>query len=168
MNVSQRTRLTAAEIMLPFSAGVWQHGFESQSRYIALRIRAGENHSCHSWCSVAAFHLSKSQEKNQIQNGGAKDIGFSFRRVRQAWKNVAAQEKCSAALSTEIASIGLCQPQSNPQPKGVWTSLRDSPCLPRRKEFKTGGLRKMSKEKSEKDVRNVPITVRLNEEEHQN
>ncbi len=25
-----------------FSAGVWQHGFESQSRYIALRIRAGE------------------------------------------------------------------------------------------------------------------------------
>ena len=32
--------------------------------------------------------------------------------------------KCSAALSTEIASIGLCQPQSNPQPKGVWTSLR--------------------------------------------
>ncbi len=25
----------------------------------------------------------------------------------------------------------------------------------------------MSKEKSEKDVRNVPITVRLNEEEHQ-
>ena len=42
-NVSQRTKLTAAEIMLPFSAGVWQHGFESQSRYIALRIRAGEN-----------------------------------------------------------------------------------------------------------------------------
>ena len=41
-NVSQRTRLTAAECMLPFSAGVWQHGFESQSRYIALRIRAGE------------------------------------------------------------------------------------------------------------------------------
>ena len=41
-NVSQRTRLTAAEIMLPFSAGVWQQGFESQSRYIALRIRAGE------------------------------------------------------------------------------------------------------------------------------
>ena len=25
-----------------FSVGVWQHGFESQSRYIALRIRAGE------------------------------------------------------------------------------------------------------------------------------
>ncbi len=42
-NVSQWTRLTAAaEFMLPFSAGVWQHGFESQSRYIALRIRAGE------------------------------------------------------------------------------------------------------------------------------
>ena len=26
-----------------FLSGVWQHGFESQSRYIALRIRAGEN-----------------------------------------------------------------------------------------------------------------------------
>ena len=42
-NVSQRTGLTAAESMLPLSAGVWQYGFESQSRYIALRIRAGEN-----------------------------------------------------------------------------------------------------------------------------
>ncbi|WP_168356607.1 hypothetical protein [Petralouisia muris] len=42
-NVSQWIRLTAAECMLPFSAGVWQHGFKSQSRYIALRIRAGEN-----------------------------------------------------------------------------------------------------------------------------
>ena len=41
-NVSQRTRLTAAERKPPFSAGVWQHGFEFQSRYIALRIRAGE------------------------------------------------------------------------------------------------------------------------------
>ena len=41
-NVRQRTRLTAAEIMLPFSAGVWQQGFESQSCCIALRIRAGE------------------------------------------------------------------------------------------------------------------------------
>ena len=42
-NVSQWIRLTAVECMLPYSAGVWQHGFESQSRYIALRIRAGEN-----------------------------------------------------------------------------------------------------------------------------
>lgn len=42
-NVSQWIRLTAAESMLPFSAGVWQYGFESQSRYIALRIRAREN-----------------------------------------------------------------------------------------------------------------------------
>ena len=37
-NVSQRTRLTAAENTLPFSAGVWQQGFESQSRYIRLRF----------------------------------------------------------------------------------------------------------------------------------
>lgn len=36
-------------------------------------------------------------------------------------------EKCSAELSTEIASIGLCQPQSNPHPKGVWTNLGDNP-----------------------------------------
>ena len=41
-NVSQWTRLTATEIIVPFSVGVWQHGFEFQSRYIALRIRAGE------------------------------------------------------------------------------------------------------------------------------
>ncbi|MEY8238158.1 hypothetical protein AALA36_21075 [Lachnospiraceae bacterium 66-29] len=39
-------------------------------------------------------------------------------------EDVGYTEKCSAELSTEIASIGLCQPQSNPQPKGVWTSLR--------------------------------------------
>ena len=31
-------------------------------------------------------------------------------------KNTAAQEKCSVALSTEIASIGLCQPQSQSMP----------------------------------------------------
>jgi hypothetical protein len=42
-NVSQQARLTAAGRMPPFSAGVWQQGFESQSRCIALRIRAGEN-----------------------------------------------------------------------------------------------------------------------------
>ena len=41
-NVCQWTRQTATEIILPFSAGVWQQGFESQSRYITLRIRAGE------------------------------------------------------------------------------------------------------------------------------
>ena len=41
-NVSQWTRLTATEIILPFSVGVWQQDFESQSRYIALRIRSGE------------------------------------------------------------------------------------------------------------------------------
>ena len=29
--------------MLPFSVGVWQYGFESQSRYIALWIQAREN-----------------------------------------------------------------------------------------------------------------------------
>ena len=34
---------TAAQNIFLFSAGVWQHGFEFQSRYIALRIQAGEN-----------------------------------------------------------------------------------------------------------------------------
>ena len=42
-NVSQRTKLTAAENKLLFSADEWNHGFEFQSRYIALRIQAGEN-----------------------------------------------------------------------------------------------------------------------------
>ena len=41
-NVSQWIKLTVAERKPSFSAGVWQQGFESQSRYIALRIRAGE------------------------------------------------------------------------------------------------------------------------------
>jgi len=41
--VSQRTKLTAAENKLLFSADEWNHGFEFQSRYIALRIQAGEN-----------------------------------------------------------------------------------------------------------------------------
>ena len=132
-NVSQRTRLTAAEFMLPFSAGVWQHGFESQSRYIALRIRAGENTPVIRGAVWRLFHLSKSQEKSNPERR-CRDIGFSFRRVRQVWKNAAAQEKCSAALSTEIASIGLCQPQSNPQPKGVWTSLRGQPLFTPKKE----------------------------------
>ena len=31
------------------------------------------------------------------------------------------------SVSTGIASIGLCQPQSNPHPKGVWTNLGDNP-----------------------------------------
>ena len=41
--VSQRTKLIAAENKLLFSADEWNHGFEFQSRYIALRIQAGEN-----------------------------------------------------------------------------------------------------------------------------
>ena len=85
-NVSQRTRLTAAEFMLPFSAGVWQHGFESQSRYIALRIRAGENTPVIRGAVWRLFHLSKSQEKSNPERR-CRDIGFSFRRVRQVWKN---------------------------------------------------------------------------------
>ena len=42
-NVSQQTKLTATKNIFLFSAGVWKHGFEFQSRYIALRIQAGEN-----------------------------------------------------------------------------------------------------------------------------
>ena len=132
-NVSQRTRLTAAEFMLPFSAGVWQQGFESQSRYIALRIRAGENTPVIRGAVWRLFHLSKSQEKSNPERR-CRDIGFSFRRVRQVWKNAAAQEKCSAALSTEIASIGLCQPQSRPHKTSGRNLLRGQPLNTPKKE----------------------------------
>ena len=50
------------------------------------------NLSCPSWCSVAAFFIYPKVKRNRIQNGGGKDIGFSFRRVRQVWKNATAQE----------------------------------------------------------------------------
>ena len=49
-------------------------------------------------------------------------------------EDVGYTEKCSAELSTEIASIGLCQPQSNPQPKGVRTSPRGQPLSTPKKE----------------------------------
>lgn len=41
-NVSQRTRLTAANVSRPFRLAYGSMGFEFQSRYIALRIKAGE------------------------------------------------------------------------------------------------------------------------------
>ncbi len=63
--------------------------------------------------------------------------------------------------STEIESIGLCQP------KGVWTYSGNIPEYPVKNKIQDWRIKKMSKEKSEKDVRNVPITVRLNEEEHE-
>ena len=115
------------------------------------------NHPCHSWCRVAAFFIYPKVKRNRIQNGGGKDIGFSFRRVRQALRMPLHRKYGSRKVarlfgrrrssgvsdfpclhgnerygtcddaSTEIASIGLCQPQSNPQPKGVWTSLRGPP-----------------------------------------
>ncbi|NBH13047.1 hypothetical protein D3Z36_02310 [Lachnospiraceae bacterium] len=42
-NVSRWTRLTIAEATLLFRSVYGSMGFEFQSRYIALRIRAGEN-----------------------------------------------------------------------------------------------------------------------------
>ena len=49
-------------------------------------------------------------------------------------------EKCSVEVSTEIASIGLCQPQSQSMPLIGMDLLRGRPCLPRKKrETKTGG-----------------------------
>ena len=50
--------------MATFSAGVWKHGFEFQSRYIALRIRAGEISPVIRGAVWRLFHLSKSQEKS--------------------------------------------------------------------------------------------------------
>ena len=82
-NVSQRTKLTAAENKLLFSADEWNHGFEFQSRYIALRIQAGENTPVIRGAVWRLFHLSKSQEKSNPERR-CRDIGFSFRRVRQA------------------------------------------------------------------------------------
>lgn len=73
------------------------------------------------------FFIYPKVKGNKIQNGGGKDIGFPFRRVKAGIKKAVTQKKCSAELSTEIASIGLCQPQSNPHPKGVWTNLGDNP-----------------------------------------
>ena len=66
-------------------------------------------HSCHSWCGVAAFSfIQKSREiKSRTEVQGHR---IFFSEGKTGIKNVAAQEKCSAALSTEIASIGLCQP----------------------------------------------------------
>ena len=131
-NVSQRTKLTAAENKLLFSAGEWKHGFEFQSRYIALRIKAGESSPVVRGAVWRLFHLSESQEiKSRTEVQGHR---IFFSAGKTGIKNVAAQEKCSAALSTEIASIGLCQPQSNPQPKGVWTSLRGQPLFTPKKE----------------------------------
>lgn len=55
----------------------------------------------------------------------------------------------------------------NPQPKGVWTYSGNIPEYPVKNKIQDWRIGKMSREKSEKDVRNVTITVRLNEEEHE-
>ena len=48
-------------------------------------------------------------------------------------------EKCSVEVSTEIASIGLCQPQSQSMPLIGMDLLRDAPVYPEKRETKTGG-----------------------------
>ena len=162
-NVSQWTRLTAAECMLTFSAGVWQQGFESQSRYIALRIWAGENTPVIRGAVWRLFHLSKSQEKSNPERR-CRDIGFSFRRVRQALRMPLHRKYGSRKVarlfgrrrssgvsdfpclhgnerygtcddaSTEIASIGLCQPQSRPHKTSGRNLLRGQPLNTPKKE----------------------------------
>ena len=62
-------------------------GFEFQSRYIALRIRAGGNPLVVRDAVWRLFHLS-----NKIQNGGGKDIGFPFRRVKAGIKKAVTQK----------------------------------------------------------------------------
>ncbi len=44
------------------------------------------------------------------------------------------KEKCSAALSTEIASIGLCQPQSRPHKTSGNNLLMGQPLFTPKKE----------------------------------
>ena len=42
--------------------------------------------------SCSGFFIYPKVKRNEIQNGGGKDIGFSFRRVRQVWKNAVTQK----------------------------------------------------------------------------
>ena len=121
------------------------------------------NLSCRSWCSVAAFHLSKSQEKTNPERR-CRDIGFSFRRVRQALRMPLHRKQGSRKVarlfgkrrssevsdfpclhgneryrtcddaSTEIASIGLCQPQSRPHKTSGRNLLRGQPLNTPKKE----------------------------------
>ncbi len=87
----------------------------------------------------SGFFVYPKVKRNRIQNGGGKDIGFSFRRVRQALRRPLHRKQGSRKVarlfgkrrssemsdfpclhgnerygtcddvSTEIASIGLCQ-----------------------------------------------------------
>ena len=62
--------------------------------------------SCRSWCGVAAFSfIQKSREiKSRTEVQGHR---IFFSEGKTGIKNVAAQEKCSAALSTEIVSTEI-------------------------------------------------------------
>ena len=88
---------------------------------------------------MAAFSfIQKSREiKSRTEVQGHR-IFFSEGKERYG-RMSAAQENCSVAVSTEIASIELCQPQSNPHPKGVWTYSGDAPVYPEKREIKIGG-----------------------------
>lgn len=104
------------------------------------------------WCS-GFFILSESQEKSNPERRW-KGHRIFFSEGKTGVKNAAAQEKCSVALSTEIASIGLCQPQSNPQPKGVWIYSGNIPEYPVKNEIldwriKENEQRKIRKERAE-------------------
>ena len=63
-------------------------GFEFQSRYIALRIRTGEKSSG----IRGGFFIYPKVKGNKIQNGGGKDIGFPFRRVKAGIKKAVTQK----------------------------------------------------------------------------
>ena len=65
-------------------------GFEFQSRYIALRIRAGGNPLVVMQCG--GFFIYPKVKGNKIQNGGGKDIGFPFRRVKAGIKKAVTQK----------------------------------------------------------------------------
>ncbi len=65
-------------------------------------------------------------------------------------------EKCSVEVSTEIASIGLCQPQSQSMPLIGMDLLRGRPCLPRKKEKPRLEDKKNEQEKIRKERAECP------------
>ena len=66
-------------------------GFEFQSRYIALRIRA-EGILLSFVMQCGGFFIYPKVKGNKIQNGGGKDIGFPFRRVKAGIKKAVTQK----------------------------------------------------------------------------
>ena len=66
------------------------------------------------------------------------------------WENDSYTEKCSVALSTGIASIGLCQPQSQSMPFAGVDLLRGRPLFTPLKENQDWRIKKIEQRKIRK------------------